>query len=147
MSEKPPEGRMLQEQMVALVRALGLHQPDRTPCGKPVPVSEAHALLELASRDGMTAQEVAARLQLSKSTVSRLVSRLEHRGWVERARTDRDARVRLLRLTPAGRTAHEQLSVARTALYSRLLAALPDVNRGAVLDSLKLLVQAARDQH
>ena len=26
----------LQERMVALVRAFGLHKPDETPCGKPV---------------------------------------------------------------------------------------------------------------
>jgi hypothetical protein len=38
----------LQAQMIAFVRAFGLHQGDRTPCGKPVSVAEAHALLELS---------------------------------------------------------------------------------------------------
>ena len=30
-----------------MVRALGLHKPDETPCGQPVAVAGAHALMEL----------------------------------------------------------------------------------------------------
>jgi len=38
----------LQERMIGLIRAFGLHRPDETPCGQPVAVAEAHALLELS---------------------------------------------------------------------------------------------------
>lgn len=41
----------LQDQIVGFIRAFGLHQPDRTPCGQPVPVSEAQALHELGTAD------------------------------------------------------------------------------------------------
>jgi hypothetical protein len=34
----------LQERMIGLVRAFGLHKPDETPCGQPVAVAGAHAL-------------------------------------------------------------------------------------------------------
>ncbi|MBD0355905.1 MAG: hypothetical protein ICV57_01860 [Rubrobacter sp.] len=33
--------------MIGLVRAFGLHKPDETPCGQPVAVAGAHALMEL----------------------------------------------------------------------------------------------------
>lgn len=39
-----------QEQMIGLMRAFGLHKPDQTPCGQPVAVAEAHALMVLTSR-------------------------------------------------------------------------------------------------
>ena len=70
--------------MVSLVRALGLHRPDQTPCGQPVAVAEAHAVLELSREPGLSQNSLAARLRLEKSTVSRIVTLLERRGWVGR---------------------------------------------------------------
>ena len=61
----------LQDQMMALVRAFGLHQPDQTPCGQPIPVSEAYALAALAGEEPLTQQELGRRLRLEKSTISR----------------------------------------------------------------------------
>jgi DNA-binding MarR family transcriptional regulator len=100
-----PDAFTLQAQIAAFVRAFGLHQPDQTPCGQPIPVSEAHAIGEL-DRDGpLTQQELARRLRLEKSTVSRLVGQLITRGWVQRGKCDGDARLVWLELTDAGRKA------------------------------------------
>ncbi|MQA97184.1 MAG: MarR family transcriptional regulator, partial [Streptosporangiales bacterium] len=38
MSADPQE---LQQAVARFVRAFGLHQPDQTPCGQPIPTSEA----------------------------------------------------------------------------------------------------------
>src|SRR5215212_1802208 len=84
----------LQDQLIALIRAFGLHRPDQTPCGEPVAVAEAHALMELAQGVPLSQNDLAARLQLEKSTVSRLVGILESRSWIARARSARDGRAR-----------------------------------------------------
>lgn len=55
------EASEFQQTMVALIRARGLHQPDRTPCGQPVAVAEAHALLELGREPGMSQNGLAAK--------------------------------------------------------------------------------------
>src|SRR5688572_10997850 len=121
----PDDALALQSQITAFVRAFGLHQPDRTPCGEPVPVSEAHALGEL-DRDGpLTQQALAARLRLEKSTISRLVGQLTDRGWVRRLKQPGDARLVWLELTGAGRTAAQQLAAARAARFARLLDHIP----------------------
>ncbi len=128
--------------MVALVRAFGLHQPDQTPCGQPVPVAEAHALQELVRAKPLSQRELAAWLRLEKSTVSRLVTQLESKGWVERERSSADGRVLLLRLTAAGRKVAEQIAVARQARFANLLGAIPETQRAEVVAALATLVEA-----
>jgi DNA-binding MarR family transcriptional regulator len=133
----------LQGRIAALVRAFGLHQPDQTPCGTPIPVSEAHALGEL-DRDGpLTQSGLGRRLRLEKSTVSRLVTQLSGRGWVRRAERNGDARLVWLELTPDGSRAAGELAVARAARFTELLRNIPPEQRPAVLDALTTLVDAA----
>ncbi len=132
----------LQERMVALIRSFGLHQPDRTPCGEPVAVSVAHALMELARDEGLSPTALAARLRLDRSTVTRLVQQLAARGWLARERDPRDGRAACLRLTAAGRAAAARLAEARAAKFARLLAAVPPEEREPVLRALDVLVDA-----
>jgi DNA-binding MarR family transcriptional regulator len=136
----------LQGRIMAFVRAFGLHQPDRTPCGTPVPVSEAHAVGEL-DRDGpLTQTQLARRLRLEKSTVSRLVNQLTGRGWVRRTEHGGDARLVWLELTPEGSQAAGELAVARAGRFAELLRNIPAEQRPAVIDALTVLVQAATGQ-
>ncbi len=133
----------LQERMVALIRAFGLHKPDETPCGNPVSVAEAHALMELAREDGPLVQkELAARMRLEKSTVSRLVGLLEGRGWVERRRSTTDGRAFEVSLTAEGGKAASEIAGARRAKFARVLEAIPEGARGSVLDAMRTLEKA-----
>lgn len=132
----------LQERIVALVRAFGLHRPAETPCGRPVPVSEAHALMELAGGQALAQGELAARLRLEKSTVSRLVGQLVAQGWVERRRDTSDGRALRLELTTAGRKAARELAAARRRKFARLLERIPEEERESVQHALEVLVEA-----
>ena len=132
--------------MVALIRAFGLHRPDETPCGKPVSVSEAHALLELARRDPPTQSELAARLRLEKSTVSRLVGQLAERGWVERERDASDGRALRVRLTERGARAEAEIAAARRRKFTAVLERLPAEEREPVLRALEVLTDAMDDR-
>jgi len=134
----------LQDQLIALIRAFGLHRPDQTPCGKPVAVAEAHALMELAQGVPLSQNDLAARLQLEKSTVSRLVGILESRGWIARARSAQDGRARELRLTDTGEQMAAGLAEARRAKFARVFDAIPEAERATVLESLQILVEAMR---
>jgi DNA-binding MarR family transcriptional regulator len=134
----------LQEQLIALIRAFGLHRPDQTPCGEPIAVAEAHALMELAHGVPLSQNDLAARLQLEKSTVSRLVGILERRGWIARGRSAQDGRARELRLTGTGRQMAAGLAEARRAKFARVFDAIPEAERAVVLESLQILVEAMR---
>ncbi|MBT2365809.1 MarR family transcriptional regulator [Streptomyces sp. ISL-10] len=133
---------VLQDALGSFVRAFGLHQPETTPCGRPIPVSEAHALSELAQEGELRQVELTRRLRLQKSTVSRLVRQLSARDWVERAPALDDGRGVVLRLTPAGRRAAQNLVDARRERFSRLLDSIPAHERAGVLHALDVMVEA-----
>jgi DNA-binding MarR family transcriptional regulator len=134
-----------QDAMVALIRTLGLHQPDRTPCGQPVSVAEAHAVLELSRNPGLSQNGLAARLRLEKSSVSRIVTALEKRGWVKRTRNAADSRIVHVHLTDDGRNAAANLAASRQAKFDRIFAAIPAGERDAVLKSLDTLLQVIHE--
>ncbi len=137
----------LQNRLFAFVRAFGLQQPDQTPCGEPVPVSEAHAITELTRVGALGQVELGRRLHLEKSSVSRVVAQLVRRGWVERLADQRDGRASLLRLTAAGQEAALQLAQARAAKVARLLAHITAHERDGVVHALDVLTEALRDTH
>ncbi|MEV5889545.1 MarR family winged helix-turn-helix transcriptional regulator [Nonomuraea fuscirosea] len=134
--------RELQEAVSRFVRAFGLHQPDQTPCGQPVPTSEAHALGELARDGALRQSELAHRLRLEKSTTSRLVTQLINRGWAERTPAPDDGRGVLVQLTQHGRNAAARLAEARAKRFSAVLDRVPEGERADVLRALSLLTKA-----
>lgn len=137
-------GLALQEEMMALVRAFGLHRAEETPCGQPISVAEAYAITELVHKTELAQNDLGQRLNLAKSTVSRLIDKLVSKGLVRRARSGGDGRVSVLALTEAGETTAEQLAEARRAKFAGVLDAIPSSSREQVLEALELLVQAMR---
>jgi DNA-binding MarR family transcriptional regulator len=140
------EGHDLQVAVGRFVRAFGLHHPAETPCGRPIPVSEAHALSEMARDGALRQHDLAHRLRLEKSTTSRLVTQLINRGWVERIPAPNDGRGVVVRLTPAGMNAAAQLAEARAARFSAVLDRVPPAERAGVLRALAILTEAIDDK-
>lgn len=62
--------------------------------------------------------ELAARLQLEKSTVSRLVRQMEAHVWIQRNSDRHDGRAVLIRLTKRGRDTASDLARARQANFA-----------------------------
>lgn len=137
------EVQALEEGLIAFVRAFGLHQPDRTPCGQPVSVSEAYALAELSREGGLTSSDLVERLRLEKSTVSRLVAQLAGRGWLERRPHPKDGRALALHLTPEGVRVAAQIALARRKKFAGIVEALPEAERPSVIQALSSLMTAA----
>ena len=122
-----------------------MHRPDETPCGQPVAVAEAHALLELSREPGLSQNGLAARLRLGKSTVSRIVSLLERRSWVDRRRDKTDTRIVHVHLTRDGQDAAANLAAARQAKFAHIFDAIPRENRSSMLSTLDLLAHIIRE--
>ena len=128
-----------------MVRAFGLHRPDQTPCGQPVAVAEAYVLMELMQHQPLSQGALVKRLSLEKSTVSRLLSGLEKRGWIKRDRNPADRRVVEVILTDVGKQTAQALSTARQSKFQRVMQAIPDDQQANVTDALQILVRAIRE--
>ena len=105
-SESPPASKNCIALLGAAIR-FGLHRLEQTPCGQPVTVTEAHALIELSLEEPLPQNELVQRLGLEKSSVSCLVRILEKRDWIVRSRHEPDRRVVQILLAPAGQQAAE----------------------------------------
>jgi DNA-binding MarR family transcriptional regulator len=127
----------------AFVRQFGLLSSDRTPCGKPVAPSDAHALMILreGGDPGLPQASLAQSLGVDKSTASRLVARLTESGHLAAADSD-DGRVRAVRLTKKGVRLAEEIDQASRARFAALLDRVPAERRARVVDSLRDVVAA-----
>ena len=83
-----------------LVRELGFM--NRTLAGTRLTPSEVHAIVEIGAGNELSAKQLAEKLILEKSTVSRLLSSLIAAGELRETRSKPDARRKLLRLTAKG---------------------------------------------
>lgn len=83
-------------------------------------------LQQIRAHRNLTVNDLAARAMTTQSTVSIVLSRLERRGLVERARSPHDARSVVLGLTPSGR---------------RLLRRAPAPATSEILDALRRLTR------
>jgi DNA-binding MarR family transcriptional regulator len=130
--------------MQEFIRRFGLLSADRTPCGKPLASSDAHALMLLldAGDEGMLSSLLAARLGIDKSTASRVVARLTEAGHIEAAPSTDDARAKPIRLTKKGVRVATEVQLASRDRFARLLDNVAPRRRRDVVTALHELVSA-----
>jgi len=103
--------------------------------------SEARALIELVKARGIAQGELAGLLGLEKSTVSRLATGLERKGWVRRGRDGDNQRYVRLYLTAEGGVVATRLWEAWMSRQARILDALTDEERVGLSAGLRGLVR------
>ncbi|MFF9160889.1 MarR family winged helix-turn-helix transcriptional regulator [Streptomyces longwoodensis] len=79
-------------------------------------------LAEGTDRIGYRVQEIAERVHLSQSALSRLIARLEKDGLVERCLCSEDRRGVRVVLTATGRALHGRVLPVQRAVLGRMLA-------------------------
>ena len=143
-SEHDDELHQIIELSVQLMRSLGLHRPASTGVRSPVSLSEMLALGELIHSDApsLSQQELAERLQLEKSTVSRLIAGLQRRGWVTHQRAPSNRRWSQVALTDQGHAATRQLIEEFHQRHMEALSRLSQGERDALATGLTALLQA-----
>jgi len=140
-----PAAHRLHRLFMDLILAAGLLQADQAIPGQPVSMSQAFALHELDTDTPMSQRDLAERLRLEKSTVSRMAADLERKGLLVRERDPDNRRLYRLRLTDRGRAAHAGMAATFHQQYVRWVAALSRAERDALLAGLPALVQAMRN--
>jgi DNA-binding MarR family transcriptional regulator len=137
------EAEQLRRLVQTFVRRFGLLLSDQTPCGQPVSVSYAHALMLLREAERPLRQsELAGTLGIDKSNVTRLCTQLEAKGHAAQARAPDDGRGRVVALTANGQRLAQQIEQSSKRRFGQLLQRIPQARRRTVFAGLSTLSAA-----
>ena len=105
-------------------------------------VAQFDVLAQVGSAEGLSQQDLAERLLVTKGNVCGLIDRLERAGLVVRQADRADRRVNRLALTPAGRRLYAETIPAQEALIADIFAALPPAEQHVLLGLLRTVDHA-----
>lgn len=128
--------------MQRFFRKFGALGAESTPCGKPLPLAHAHALMVLRAQGELSQRALGAELCIDKSNVARLCAKLSDAGQLQQRANASDGRSRLVSLTARGARLAEEIDAASRARFARLLSGLPKTRRAETLRALQYLVDA-----
>lgn len=131
----------------AAERPAGDHASTDGHGGTELPGAESVLLVELLAAGEVTQQQLADRLGLDKSRISRLCSALERKQLLTRHRDEANRRNLLLRITATGRKTAKQLRQTWHDRHERMLAAMTPDERHALLYGLGVLVRELTTLH
>ncbi|MAS07879.1 MAG: MarR family transcriptional regulator [Ahrensia sp.] len=100
---------------------------------------EWKVLAHLGQAETLTAREIVRRTGLHKTKVSRAVSALENRRWLERNRDEADRRIEHLTLTRTGRKGYDALTALLKTREAELLNRLSGEEMETVGRALAIL--------
>ncbi len=104
-----------------------------------LPQAEVRCLQLFNGERYLTVKEISRRLGVAKSRVTKIVEGLSRRNLVHTINDPKDARVRLISPTRAGKQRMKEIDEMNASLHQRLLLELDAEERKAALSSLELL--------
>jgi DNA-binding MarR family transcriptional regulator len=119
-----------------LFRRFGALASYATPCGKPLSIAHAHALMVLLARGELSQQDLGRELCIDKSNVARLCTKMASAGHASQRPDENDGRSRRVSLTARGARVAREAETASADRFRALLRGLPDGARPAVLAAL-----------
>lgn len=119
------------------IRLFGLLEQNVTPCGFNLSPSQVFSLQELEDKT-LTIGELADRLFLEHSTVSRLIDNLVKSGFANRVSNEENRREVLVSLTEKGRRSLQQVREQSIQYYHCILGDISDDDQHQILRGFKL---------
>jgi DNA-binding MarR family transcriptional regulator len=101
--------------------------------------AELRCILLFADEKYLTAKGMAQKLEVAKSRVTKIMEGLIHKKLVQCIDDPDDARVKLIRLTPAGQNKFNEIDCFISEIHHQLLMNLNSGDRTSILHSLELL--------
>lgn len=138
---KREEALKLRIDIMKFVRMFGFMDSLNKPLGRPLSVSQVMALEELESTK-LTVWELANKLMLEPSSVSRLVDKLIKEGFVCREVNEKNRREIHLSLTDKGEITVHQIREQSIEFYQNVLMNLSELEQKKVVDGFELLIKS-----
>ena len=106
-------------------------------CG--VTMAQCHAILEIGAIGEVNLKDLAARLGLDNSTLSRTVESLVQDGLVERTPNKEDRRATVIKLNEKGRAAHDRINSTWNQICRDMFRSIPREKHEQLIESVSIL--------
>ncbi len=109
--------------------------------------SQLHCLLVLNEMGPIPPSKIAQHIMVNSSTVTGVIDRLEHKGFLERVRNTKDRRVITITLTEKGK---ELANNAPLPIQERMINGIKELTpqeRTRIIESLRTLTEMVEIQH
>jgi DNA-binding MarR family transcriptional regulator len=103
------------------------------------------ALVAIRENRDLDATRLSSEIAFDRSTLGNVLGRLEAKGWIERLGSDKDERIKMLRLTRKGAQLLNTVEPRVRKCQQRILAPLPPAERARFVRMLSRLVQLNND--
>ena len=141
MNDPVTQAAVLRELLRTLIRKLGvLERSEAGCCG--MTLSQCNALIEVGRAGVLSVNQLAYRLNLDKSTASRVSDKLVLDGQLLRQEDTNDRRYVVLKLTERGNQTYANLENRMTAYFEKIMADVAPAERAAMLRGLQTLAAA-----
>jgi DNA-binding MarR family transcriptional regulator len=107
-----------------------------------LPYAELRCMMLFEGQRYLTVKGIAQKLEVAKSRVTKLINGLAEKGLVETIEDPRDARIKLINLTPAGRAKSEEIAAFNREIHAKILSNIGTDERLNTLSYLELLRSA-----
>jgi DNA-binding MarR family transcriptional regulator len=131
------------EMLRLLVRSLGLLEKTDV-SGGAATITQCHALVEIGRRQAINLVDLAMLLGLSKSTMSRIVQRMQKAGLLLRSTDESNRRYIVIRLTENGTRTYQEIEQSSGSYYQSVFDLIPQEKQSQVLESLSLVTDALK---
>ncbi|WP_113884313.1 MULTISPECIES: bifunctional helix-turn-helix transcriptional regulator/GNAT family N-acetyltransferase [Cytobacillus] len=103
----------------------------------PYSLTESRILFEIATNEDPKASNLTQELGLDPGYLSRILARFEERGLIKKERSAKDARQRILKLTPEGEKAFSKLNERSYNEIADLLGKLSESEQQQLINAMK----------
>lgn len=131
----------LAKDLVEVIWKFGTQGMDKQCCGA-LSVAEYKAMSVITAIRSCSVQDVGTQLGFTKSGATRIVNRLEKKGFITKERSEQDNRVCCLEPTLQGQTSLKNATQEFTASIEVVLNAMPKDQRANLSESLGVMAKA-----
>ena len=107
-----------------------------------LPYAELNCLMQFNGERYLTVKGISLKLDVAKSRVTKIINGLIEKGMVEQINDPKDARVKLISLTPDGQRKSEEIDIFLKEIHQKLLLQMDHDERKNTLSYLELLRSA-----
>ncbi|SEJ67880.1 MarR family winged helix-turn-helix transcriptional regulator [Demequina mangrovi] len=144
----PADASPVTEATIASSRALlGIVARSLVPAISEVTVPQFRVMVVLTQGGGLRMGDLAERIGVHPSTLTRTVERLEHGGWIVRAADQENRRQVRVDLTGKGKALVATVTDRRRAMIAEVIEAMAPAEREALRSGMEAFARAAGEPH